>query len=57
MTEYLTLPQAFGNGIGPFFEHLADEDFLHAVRSLCVFYVPVNPHVFHLTSLHVPCHI
>ena len=23
--------QAFGNGFGPFLEHLADEDFLHAV--------------------------
>ncbi len=26
--------QAFGNGFGPFLEHLQDEDFLHAVCNL-----------------------
>ncbi len=26
--------QAFGNGFGPFLEHIQDEDFLHAVSKL-----------------------
>ncbi|CAL5228594.1 g11755 [Coccomyxa viridis] len=37
--------QAFGNGFGPFLEHLQDEDFLHAVKMtllLAVFSVPIN---------------
>ena len=33
--------QAFGNGFGPFLEHLADEDFLHAV-SCSLFDIPLH---------------
>ena len=38
-----TIMQAFGNGFGPFLEHLADEDFLHAV-SCSLFGTPRSQH-------------
>ncbi len=44
--------QAFGNGVGPFVEHLMDEDFLHAVSSIAPrrYYYPLS-----VLTGHVEC--